>query len=121
LTQPGYVKQYLYDAELVTDWCVGSPVIFRGGFAGQPWQDKGPALKWEPPTRSAYSYYSGTCGLDDQPETDATATYELCAEGGGTVLAVRQQGYASETSQISSAAGWDNILTQIKLLAEAKR
>lgn len=30
LTQPEYVKQYLYGADLVTEWRVGGPVVFRG-------------------------------------------------------------------------------------------
>ena len=121
LTQPKYVKQYLYGADLVTDWHVGSPLVFRGEFEGQLWQDKGTVLTWEPPVRLAYSYYSGTCGLDDQPENYATVIYELGEAGGGTVLAVRQQGYPSDESQMSSAAGWEGVLAQIKALAEAEK
>src|SRR5690606_15775965 len=98
---------------------VGSPVVFRGEFEGQVWEDKGTVLIWESPARVAYSYYSGTCGLDDRPENYATVSYELGEAEGGTVLTVRQQGYPSEESQKSSAAGWNGVLAQIKALAEA--
>jgi uncharacterized protein YndB with AHSA1/START domain len=121
LTQPKYVKQYLYGADLLTDWHVGSPVVFRGEFEGQVWQDQGTVLTWEPPTLLVYSYYSGTCGLADLPENYATVTYKLGEEAGGTVLAVRQQGYPGEESQNSSSTGWDGVLTQIKALAETEK
>ncbi|OMP79635.1 MULTISPECIES: SRPBCC domain-containing protein [unclassified Chitinophaga] len=35
LTEPGYVKQYMYNSDLVTDWQVGQPVIFKGAYAYQ--------------------------------------------------------------------------------------
>lgn len=120
LTQPRYVKQYLYGADLLTDWQVGSPVLFRGEFEGHAWQDKGTVLTWEPPGRLEYSYYSGTCGLDDRPEHYAMVTYELNDAAGSSLLRVRQQGYPSEESRNSSDAGWDGVLGQIKALAEAE-
>lgn len=68
-----------------------------------------------------YSYYSGTCGLADLPENYATVTYKRGEEAGGTVLAVRQQGYPSEESPNSSSTGWDGVLTRIKALAETEK
>jgi uncharacterized protein YndB with AHSA1/START domain len=118
LTEPAYVKKYLFGADLVTDWAVGSPVLFRGEFEGQPWQDKGIVLVYEPPSRLEYSYYSGSCGLADQPGNYATVTYKLDEQVNGTVLTVRQQGYAREESRASSSVGWDGVLAQVKALAE---
>lgn len=119
LTQPEYVKQYMYGADLVTDWKVGSPVLFCGEFEGHAWQDKGTVLVWKPPARLEYSYYSGACGLDDRPEHYAKVTYDLSDVAGSTVLVVRQQGYPSEESRNSSDTGWGGVLAQIKALAEA--
>lgn len=119
LTEPGSVKQYLYGADLVTDWTVGNAVIFRGEFQGHAWQDKGTVLEYEPPRRLQYSYYSGSCGLDDRPEHYATVTYQIDETSDGTVLAVQQQGYPNEESRSSSDSGWDGVLGQIKSLAEA--
>lgn len=120
LTEPAYVKQYLYGADLVTDWTVGNPVVFRGEFQGHAWQDKGIVLDVEAPARLQYSYYSASCGLDDRPEHYATVTYRLDETAGGTLLAVRQQGYPNEASRTSSDSGWDGVLAQIKSLAEAR-
>ena len=118
LTEPYYLKQYLYGADLVTDWVVGRSVRFRGQFQGHMWEDKGVVLACEPPRRLQYSYYSGSCGLDDRPEHYATVTYQLDEAGGGTKLTVRQQGYASEESRNNSERGWEDILAKIKPLAE---
>ena len=119
LTEPAYVKQYLYGADLLTDWVVGSPVRFRGEFEGQVWQDKGTVLACERPRHLRYSYYSGSCGLDDSPANYATVSFYLDEEVDGTLLAVEQQGYASEDSRATSERGWDAILSQIKTLAES--
>jgi uncharacterized protein YndB with AHSA1/START domain len=119
LTQPSFVKRYLYGAELVTDWAVGSPVLFQGEFEGQSWQDKGVVLEYDPPWRLRYSYWSGLCGLDDRPENYATVSYNLEETARGTLLSIRQQGYANEESRASSDRGWDAVLTQIKGLAES--
>jgi Activator of Hsp90 ATPase homolog 1-like protein len=75
LTQPSFVRRYLYGAELSTDWTVGSSVLFRGEFDGQSWQDKGVVLACEPPSELRYSYWSGSCGLADRAENYATVSY----------------------------------------------
>ena len=84
------------------------------------WQDHGVVLACDPPHQLRYSYYSGSCGLDDTPENYATVTYRLEEAPGGTVLTVHQQGYPSEDSRNSSNGGWDAVLAQVKLLAEAE-
>ena len=119
LTEPAYVKQYLYGADLVTDWAVGRPVAFRGEYQGHAWEDRGAVLACDPPGRLEYTYFSGSCGLDDRPEHYATVAYRLDEASGGTILSIRQQGYPSEESRTNSDAGWDGVLAQIKALAEA--
>ncbi|WP_187471128.1 SRPBCC family protein [Luteimonas viscosa] len=119
LTQPEYVRQYLFGAELVTDWTVGNAVIFRGEYQGQPWQDHGVVLEVERPARLRYSYYGGACGLDDRPEHYATVTYALEETPHGTALTVRQQGYRDEASRSRSEGSWEGILAQVRALSEA--
>ena len=117
LTEAAYVKQYLYGAELVTDWVVGHPIAFRGEYQGHAWEDRGTVRTFEPPNSLAYTYYSGSCGLADVPENYATVTFQLDARDSETVLTVRQQGYPSGESRASSDAGWDGVLAQIETLA----
>jgi hypothetical protein len=43
LTTPLTIRQYLYGAETITDWKVGSPIVFQGDVQGGT--TKGPYLK----------------------------------------------------------------------------
>lgn len=118
LTDPRIIQLYLYGAETVTDWKVGSPIIFQGEVEGQKWQDKGVILENQPGEVLRYSYWSGFCGLEDAPENYATVTYRLEPQGDNTLLTISQEGYPGEESQQSSAGNWESILRKIKEIVE---
>lgn len=118
LTNPQTIRRYLYDAETITDWKVGRPIVFQGEVEGQKWQDKGTILEIEPGDLLRYSYWSGYCGMEDLPENYASVTYRLVSKGGETLLTITQQGYASEESRQSSDNGWKIILEKIKEIVE---
>lgn len=118
LTEPAYVKRYLYGADLHTDWSVGSQVLFQGEYAGQPWQDKGVVQVYDQSHRLEYTYYSGSIGLEDLPANYATIAYQLEAHPEGTLLTVRQQGFADEASRARSTENWKTILVEVKSLSE---
>ena len=48
LTKPELIKQYLFGTTVITEWNVGSPIIYEGQWQGKPYQDKGTILKIEP-------------------------------------------------------------------------
>src|SRR5262245_39246192 len=121
LTTPLKIRQYLYGAETITDWKVGSPIVFRGEVQGQKWQDKGTILEIEPGELLRYSYWSGYCGLEDLPENYASVTYRLQSRDGETLLTITQRGYASQASRQSSEIGWNSILEKIKTIVEEVR
>lgn len=118
LTDPEKIKLYFFGAETITDWKVGSPIVFQGEVQGQRWQDKGCILECDRGIRLRYSYWSGFCGLEDVPENYGTVTYSLAKSGKGTQLTVLQQGYANKKSRESSESGWAQVLGQIKDIAE---
>jgi uncharacterized protein YndB with AHSA1/START domain len=119
LTTPPTIRQYLYGAETITDWKVGSPIVFQGEVQGQKWQDKGTILEIQLGQLLRYSYWSGYCGMEDLPENYAMVTYRLESKAGGTLLTITQEGYASEESRQSSENGWKSILHKIKEIVEA--
>lgn len=119
LTDPDLIKQYLFGAEVITSWQVGSPIVFQGEIQGQAWRDKGTILEYIHGERLSYSYWSGYCGLQDVPENYGTVTYSLDEVADGTLLNITQHGYVDEKSRDSSDAGWKNILDQIKSIAES--
>ena len=41
LTTPELIKKYLFGTETITDWKIGSPIIFKGEWEGRKYEDKG--------------------------------------------------------------------------------
>lgn len=44
LTNPEKIKVYLFGTQTISDWKVGSPIIFQGEYEGHRYKDKGNVL-----------------------------------------------------------------------------
>ena len=120
LTDKESVKKYFFGTELNTDWKVGSPIIFKGNWEGQSYEDKGKILEAEKEKLIKYTYLSSFSGLPDLPENYSTITYQLQAEGQGTMLTVIQQGFKDEKAYNDSKEGWKIVLENLKKLLSEK-
>src|SRR6478609_12159665 len=70
LTDPAQIKRYFMgNAEVRTDWKVGSPIVFRGEWNGQEFEDKGEIVTFDPERELAYSHFSPMTGKPDEPES----------------------------------------------------
>ncbi|HSX01494.1 MAG TPA: SRPBCC family protein [Candidatus Saccharimonas sp.] len=118
LTEPALVKQIMYGAEVVSDWKVGSPLLYRGTWEGKPFEDKGTILKIEPNKLLKATYFSEFSGLEDKPENYNVVTYELAEAGGGTKLTVTQENCPSQESADHSTKNWERVLETTKELLE---
>lgn len=118
LTNPETVKQFLFGAELKTDWQIGSDIVFQGSYQGMNYKDKGKIVVFEPNKKLQYTYLSSFSGLEDQEENYSLVTYELHEEDGHTVLTGSQQGFADEEKMEHAKMGWQTSLEDIKKLAE---
>ena len=56
LTNTEKIKIYLFGTETITDWKVGSNIIFKGEYKGNKYQDKGVVLENKPNQLLSYSY-----------------------------------------------------------------
>ena len=120
LTDKESIKKYFYGTELNTDWKVGSPIVFKGNWEGQAYEDKGKILDIEKEKLIKYTYLSSFSGLPDLPENYAKITYQLKTENGGTVLTVIQEGFRDEKAYSDSKEGWKMVLTNLKKLLSEK-
>src|SRR3954452_11363892 len=69
LTDPAQIKRYFMgNAEVQTDWQVGSPIVFRGGGNGQEFEDKGEIVTFDPERELAYSHFSPMTGKPDEAQ-----------------------------------------------------
>lgn len=121
MTNPEKIKVYLYGTETITDWKVGSPIIFQGEYQGKRYKDKGNVLENQPNKLLKYNYWSGFSGLEDKPENYFLVTYMIEDLGNGkTVFTWLQEGFRNEDSLKHTQDGLPNMLEQIKDLVEKK-
>jgi uncharacterized protein YndB with AHSA1/START domain len=119
LTDPQKIKVYLFGTETVTDWKVGSNILFQGEYNGQQYLDKGNVLENIENKLLEYNYWSGFSGLEDHPENYSLVTYniEFIAED-KIKFTWTQKGFASKDGKCHTEEALKAMLEQIKKLAE---
>lgn len=119
LINPEKIKIYLFGTETITDWKVGSPIVFQGSYEGQSYKDKGNVIEKNVNKRLQYNYWSGFSGIEDKPENYSIITYSIEVITDQQVkFTWLQEGFASEEGQQHSASGLGGMLEQIKTLVE---
>ncbi len=119
LTTPSIIKEYLFGTETITDWNVGSEIIFQGEYQGQNYRDKGVIREIVKDKRLTYSYWSAFFGLEDKPENYSLVTYLLTPKSSSvTTLSWIQKGFPNEEGFKHSESGMDAFLEKIKNIIE---
>ncbi len=119
LTTPATIKKYFFGSDIVTDWTVGSPILYRGEWQGKPYEDKGTIVTFSPEKRLVTTHWSPLSGAPDSLENYHTVSYELSAEAGGTRVTLTQDNNASEDEKTHSEANWKAVLEGLKKVVEA--
>jgi uncharacterized protein YndB with AHSA1/START domain len=126
LTNPAQTKKYMFGCETVSDWQVGSTLLWNGVYEGKEMTFvKGHIKEINPYNLLVYTTIDPNGALADIPENYLTVTYHLSESNGQTTLTVTQGDYAlvaeGEKRYLESMAdgvGWDPILQAIKALIE---
>jgi len=127
LTNPDLTKKYMFGCETVSDWKVGSPLLWRMFHEGnQVIAVKGSIVAIEPNKYLAYTVIDpNNPAVEDVPANYLTVTYELKPEKEQTLLTVTQGDYNTVadggrryTEAYNNGKGWTPILEQIKKLIE---
>jgi uncharacterized protein YndB with AHSA1/START domain len=123
LTDPDQIAQYMHGTRTETDWKVGSPIVWRGEWKGQEYEDKGAVLEFEPGRRLATTHWSPLAGDADLPENYHHVTYELASrDGGGTQLTlVHGNSPSQEAADAMIENGWKPTLDSIKGVVEGSQ
>jgi len=119
LTDPALIQQYLFGTQVSTDWHVGSPIIYKGVWQDQPYEDKGQVLQNEPQKLLVSTFWSSLGGLPDLPENYKTVRYELSNAGSVTRLTITQDNNATQEEADHSTQNWNMVLQGIKKLLES--
>lgn len=124
LTNPELTKQYMFGCEVLSDWQLGSEIIWKGltedGLAVV--YVKGEIVAIEMGRRVAFTMFDPNRGLADVPENYVKLSYELTESGAGTELLLTQGDYAgaedAEQRYEESVKGWDMVIPLMKELVE---
>jgi uncharacterized protein YndB with AHSA1/START domain len=118
LVNPEIIKQYLFNTEVISDWNVGSPILYRGEWEGKPFEDKGEILEIEPEKVLKSTHWSPLSGVPDSPENYHTVTYTLVDKGEITEVTITQDNNATEEEKMHSEKNWQTVLKGMKELLE---
>ena len=119
ITKPELIKQYLFGSDVISDWKVGSPIIYKGEWKGKSFEDKGKILEMEPEKLLRSTHWSPLSGVPDSPENYHTVTYELSEKDGSTDVRITQDNNASEEERAHSEQNWKTVLDGMKKLLES--
>ena len=114
LVNPEKIKIYLFGTEAISDWKVGSSLIFQGEWEGKAYKDKAIILAFEENKLFSYSYWSGFSGLEDIPENYSIISFELTTEGNATLINFNQIGFASEEARNHTDSNWNAVFEKIR-------
>ncbi len=120
LVDPAFTRQYMFGCDALSDWKVGSPLVWKGGDVVYV---KGNIVEIEAPRLLKYTTIGVNMGFEDVPSNYLMMTYTLTPKGDGVVLEMSQGDYAQvidgQKRYEHTIAGGDGLMPKIKALAEA--
>lgn len=128
LVNPEQTKKYMFGCETVSDWKVGSELLWRGHYEGRDMVFvKGTIVDIQPGRLLKYTTIDpNNPAIEDKPENYLTVTYELKENGSETILTTTQGDYskvaegAKRYQETIDGGGWQPILEAIKNLVESE-
>ena len=126
LTDPAMTKQYMFGTEVLSDWGIGDPVIWKG--KTESGEDivyvKGEVVRYDPENEVAFTMFDPLADIEDIPENYVELSYRLEEVEEGTKLTITQGDYATveqgESRMADSAKGWGMVLPLMKDMVEKK-
>lgn len=127
LINPEKTKIYMYGCETVSDWEIGSTLLWKGSYEGKEMIFvKGTVLELVPEKKLTYSVFDPNSTMPDIPENYLSVTYDLNSENGNTILTVTQGDYSKVAEgqrryeqAYDNGEGWNPILNAIKKMIES--
>ena len=124
LINPSITKQYMYGTEVLSDWGIGDPVLWKG--KTESGEDiihvKGEVVRYDPENEVAFTMFDPNSDIEDIPENYVELSYTLEEVEEGTKLTITQGDYATvaqgESRMADSAKGWGMVLPLMKEIAE---
>jgi uncharacterized protein YndB with AHSA1/START domain len=103
---------------VISDWKVGSPIVFKRALTNITFEDKGTVLKSEKERIFQYNHWSKLTRLKDAPENYSIITLSLEPKGNETLLSVIHSNLIAEAGLEHANFYWNSTLRIIKKMAE---
>lgn len=120
ITDPEAMSEFFFGADVITDWVVGHPILWRGVWEGKPFEDRGEIIAFEPERRLVTTHFSPLTGLPDVPENYHTLTWLIEPRGDRTLLTLTQDNNASAEAAEHSEEMWDSLVADVRRIAEGE-
>ncbi len=123
LTKPEIIKKYMFGTEVVSEWKVGSPILWIGNSDGvDKIRMKGAIEKIEVGRLIQFSTLNMDASYTDVPSNYVKATYELIPKLGKTQLSVTQGDFSrvqdGRKRFIQADGGLNKTLSALKTFIE---
>lgn len=121
LINPEMTKQYMFGCVPITDWKIGSQIIWKGEADGVGYVF-GKILKFEPNKLLSTTTFNPYDGYPDIPENYLTGEYALSSENNETILNITQWDFSKvpdgEKRYKEAGTAWDMAMGNLKNLLE---
>lgn len=126
LTNPEKTRQYMFNCEIISNWQVGSKVLWNAQVNGNNTTlVSGILREFKPGYQLTFTTFDPNSTLKDIPENHVPVTYAIREKTGQTLVTVRQgdfakvaQGRKRYEAAIANG-GWVSILEQLKNVVES--
>lgn len=120
LTNPEITKQYMFGCEVLSEWKVGSPIIWKGitEDGTEVIYVKGEIIEIEKEKKVTFTMFDPNKGMEDKLENYVNLTYELQKLKNGTKLILTQGDFSKAENgkgrYEESSKGWEMVLPIMK-------
>jgi uncharacterized protein YndB with AHSA1/START domain len=118
LVTPKAIKQYMFGADVQSDWNEGSRITWKGEMKGKKYEDKGVIRRADPEHILQYSHFSPLSGKPDIPENYHIVTIRLAGKGERTEVSLSQDNNPDEKARRESEKNWGTMLSGLKKYVE---
>jgi len=120
LVNPAVIKQYMFGADVISNWKEGTPIVWKGEWQGKRFEDKGVILRVQPNRLLSYSHFSPLEGKPDMPDNYHIVTVELSEQPGGTQISLSQDNNGTAQTCEHSEKNWNMALAGLKKVVEQR-
>jgi uncharacterized protein YndB with AHSA1/START domain len=120
LTNPKMTKKFMFGGEAISDWKVGSPLVWK--LEGTEKVLKGNIVSFEPGKKLSYTIIDPNAPYPDIPKNYTTVTYDLAEDRDQTTVSITDGDFSAvadgKKRYERTVQGWGEALKKLKEVAE---